>query len=162
MQMEIKSFLADIKLFTDNMVDVCFMLNQSKGIKNTMPQIDVWRGGVVVLSPRSPNAVKEMRVRLAQYGVEIVPQNLTQQQSKIVFKCNADNDVILLLGEVLKQQKLRLRSNQLKGLAQEVDHAVEQLPYVRASAFSRGVNALKNQIEVLKNIRNAHIGELSR
>lgn len=77
MQMEIKSFLADIKLFTDNMVDVCFMLNQSKGIQNTMPQIDVWRGGVVVLSPRSPNAVEEMRVRLAQYGVEIVPQNLT-------------------------------------------------------------------------------------
>lgn len=162
MQMEIKSFLADIKLFTDNMVDVCFVLNQSEGIKNAMPQIDVWRSGVVVLSPRSPNAAEEMRGRLAHYGVEIVQQNLTQQQSKIVFKCNADNDVILLLSEVLKQQKLRLRSNQLRGLSQEVDQAIQQLPYVQSGIGSRGVNALKNQIEVLKNVRNTHSRELTR
>lgn len=162
MQMEIKSFLDDLKFFTENMVSVRFMLNQTDYVMNTMPRIDAWRSGVVVLSPRSPKAAEEFRKRLAQYGVEVVPQNLTQQQSEVVFKCNADNDIVLLLGEVLKQQKLKMRSNQLDGLAQEVDHAVEQLPYVKASAFSRGVNALKNQIEVLKSVRMAHAKELAR
>ena len=162
MQMDIKSFLNDIKFFTDNMVSVRFMLNQTDYVMNTMPRIDAWRSGVVVLSLRSQKAAEELRKRLAQYGVEVVPQNLTQQQSEVAFKCNADNDIVLLLGEVLKQQKLKMRSNQLDGLAQEVDHAVEQLPYVRASAFSRGVNALKNQIEVLKNIRTLHAKELAR
>lgn len=162
MQMEIKSFLDDLKFFTENMVSVRFMLNQTDYVMNTMPRIDAWRSGVVVLSPRSPKTAEEFRKRLAQYGVEVVPQNLTQQQSEVVFKCNADNDIVLLLGEVLKQQKLKMRSNQLDGLAQEVDHAVEQLPHVRASAFSRGVNALKNQIEVLKNIRTVHAKELAR
>lgn len=162
MQMDIKSFLNDIKFFTDNMVSVRFMLNQTDFVMNTMPRIDAWRRGVVVLSPCSQKAAEEFRKRLAQYGVEVVPQNLTQQQSEVAFKCNADNDIVLLLGEVLKQQKLKMRSNQLDGLAQEVDHAVEQLPYVRASAFSRGVNALKNHIEVLKNIRTLHAKELAR
>lgn len=162
MQMEIKTFLDDIKFFTDNMLSVRFMLNQTDYVMNTMPRIDAWRSGVVVLSLRSQKAAEELRKRLAQYGVEVVPQNLTQQQSEVAFKCNADNDIVLLLGEVLKQQKLKMRSNQLDGLAQEVDHAVEQLPYVRASAFSRGVNALKNQIEVLKNIRTLHAKELAR
>ena len=162
MQMEIKTFLDDIKFFTDNMLSVRFMLNQTDYVMNTMPRIDAWRSGVVVLSLRSQKAAEELRKRLAQYGVEVVSQNLTPQQSEVVFKCNADNDVVLLLGEVLKQQKLKMRSNQLDGLAQEVDHAVEQLPYVRASAFSRGVNALKNQIEVLKSVRTAHAKELAR
>lgn len=162
MQMEIKSFLDDLKFFTENMVSVRFMLNQTDYVMNAMPRIDAWRSGVVVLSPRSPKAAEEFRKRLVQYGVEVVSQNLTQQQSEVVFKCNADNDIVLLLGEVLKQQKLKMRSNQLDGLAQEVDHAVEQLPHVRASAFSRGVNALKNQIEVLKNIRTVHAKELAR
>lgn len=162
MYMEIKAFLNDLKFFTENMVSVRFMLNQTDYVMNTMPRIDAWRSGVVVLSSRSPKTAEEFRKRLAQYGVEVVPQNLTQQQSEAVFKCNADNDIVLLLGEVLKQQKLKMRSNQLDGLAQEVDHAVEQLPHVRASAFSRGVNALKNQIEVLKNIRTIHAKELAR
>lgn len=162
MHMEIKAFLNDLKFFTENMVSVRFMLNQTDYVMNTMPRIDAWRSGVVVLSSRSPKTAEEFRKRLAQYGVEVVPQNLTQQQSEAVFKCNADNDIVLLLGEVLKQQKLKMRSNQLDGLAQEVDHAVEQLPHVRASAFSRGVNALKNQIEVLKNIRTIHAKELAR
>lgn len=162
MQMEIKTFLDDLKFFTENMVSVRFMLNQTDYVMNTMPRIDAWRSGVVVLSSRSPKTAEEFRKRLAQYGVEVVPQNLTQQQSEAVFKCNADNDIVLLLGEVLKQKKLKMRSNQLDGLAQEVDHAVEQLPHVRASAFSCGVNALKNQIEVLKNIRTIHAKELAR
>ncbi len=162
MQMEIKSFLDDLKFFTENMSSVRFMLNQTDYVMNAMPRIDAWRSGVVVLSPRSQKAGQEFGKRLAQYGVEVVSQNLTPQQSEVVFKCNADNDVVLLLGEVLKQQKLKMRSNQLDGLAQEVDHAVEQLPYVRASAFSRGVNALKNQIEVLKSVRTAHAKELAR
>lgn len=163
MQMEIKSFLNDIKFFTENMVSVRFMLNQTDYVMNTMPRIDAWRRGVVVLSPRSPKAAEEFRKRLAQYsGVEVVSQNLTQQQSEVVFKCNADNDIVLLLGEVLKQQKLKMRSNQLDGLGQEVDQVIQQLPYVRASAFSRGVNALKNHLEVLKNIRTAHAKELVR
>lgn len=162
MYMEIKAFLNDLKFFTENMVSVRFMLNQTDYVMNTMPRIDAWRSGVVVLSSRSQKTAEEFRKRLAQYGVEVVPQNLTQQQSEAVFKCNADNDIVLLLGEVLKQQKLKMRSNQLDGLAQEVDHAVEQLPHVRASAFSCGVNALKNQIEVLKNIRTIHAKELAR
>lgn len=162
MYMEIKAFLNDLKFFTENMVSVRFMLNQTDYVMNTMPRIDAWRSGVVVLSSRSPKTAEEFRKRLAQYGVEVVPHNLTQPQSEAVFKCNADNDIVLLLGEVLKQQKLKMRSNQLDGLAQEVDHAVEQLPHVRASAFSCGVNALKNQIEVLKNIRTIHAKELAR
>lgn len=162
MQMDIKSFLNDIKFFTDNMVSVRFMLNQTDFVMNTMPRIDAWRSGVVVLSPRSQEAAEEFRKRLAQYSVEVVPQNPTQQQSEVVFKCHADNDIILLLSEVLKQQKLKMRSNQLDGLAQEVDQMIKQLPHVHASAFSRGVNALKNHIEVLKNIRTAHTKELAR
>lgn len=163
MHMEIKAFLNDLKFFTENMISVRFMLNQTEFVKDVMPRIDAWRSGVIVLSPRSPKAAEEFRKRLAQYsGVEVVSQNLTQQQSEVVFKCNADNDVVLLLSEVLKQQKLKMRSNQLDGLAQEVDQAIQQLPHVHASAFSRGVNALKNQIEVLKNIRTTHAKELAR
>lgn len=161
MKVEVTQLLSDIKFFKENISEIRFMKNDGAW-HTSFPSIASWAQGDIVLQVKPvgsyAHVVGGLKNRLANYGVDATCVSVgAAVENALKFKARAGDDIIVILAKALADQKLQAKvgelSNQLSGLNQNVDQLVEQLPHVRHGAFSRGVNAMKNQVAVLQNIR---------
>lgn len=155
-----KDLVWAIDFLKENVVDVRFMMEGGRGwYTNTIPTVEKWNAGDIVLvsnNAKSPIIVAKI---LNELGIKanIVSTN-GQPDSAVKFTAKAGDDIIYILSMVMEQQKQQQKLSHaewvISGLTQNVDMLIEQLPHVKRGMFSHGVKAFKQQVEVLKNLRN--------
>lgn len=159
MKVEIRQLLTDISFFRETISAIRFV-REDNSYFTSFPSIAEWTGGDVILELRKGNSSAEIISRLAGYDIvareRTLPQGVISTNKGIQFNVKSDNDIICVLHKAFADGNLHKKAHQLDGLNQNVDQLVEQLPHVRHGAFSRGVKAMKNQIDTLKNIRAYH------
>ncbi len=155
MKVEIRQLLTDISFFRETISGIRFICEDNSYF-TSFPSVAEWTGGDVVLELRTSDSAAEIISRLADYNIVAVPQEGGYRTRSIRFAIKSDNDIICVLHKAFADSNLRKKAHQLDGLNQNVDQLVQQLPHVRHGAFSRGVKAMKNQIDTLKNIRAYH------
>lgn len=155
MKVEVKQILSDISFFSAVIYGIRFMKDKNETIWfTTFPSIADWTNGTVMLEIQHKRSAEEMKARLAAYGIEATLVSLgAPTEYAVKFSATSSDDIIAVLHKAMTEKAKRSKANYMAGLSQEVDQLIEQLPHIKRGAFSRGVNAMKNQVEVLKNIR---------
>lgn len=157
MKVEVRQFLADVELLRKIIVEIRFWLTDTRFMTD-FPAINMWtQGDISLATVASAEEKKEIVKRLAKYGVDA-----TVTANGIQFPAKSDDDIIVVLHHVVSQKKLLRKSYQLDTLHKNVEQTARQLPHVHSSVFSRGVNALKNQVQVLENIRQTQLKEMQK
>lgn len=159
MKLEVRQVLEDVSFFKEKVKEIRFMKKDGVWYTN-FPSIASWTDGDIVLVMKNSSSIDEVKQHLTGYGIQAAA---TQQETAVRFSAKAGDDIIFVLHKAMHEQKLQEKANrlanQINGLNQNVDQLIKQLPHVQRGAFSRGVNAFKNQVDVLKNIREVHIKE---
>ncbi|MBD5391495.1 hypothetical protein HDR66_01665 [bacterium] len=154
--MNVKQLLDNIKFLAETTVSVRFGINTLPGhvawTINKMPSIVEWNGDVCLECNKQiqPQIIKVLK----EFGIDAT---VDSKLDHVVFKTRYEHDIVAVLSEVINRQRDQKRLRHYEGLDQNVAQLVQQLPHVKHGVFSRGVNAMKNQVQVLKNIREQKI-----
>ena len=153
MQADIRQVLADVNFLREKITHIRFWYDD-KSFTESFPSIATWRRGNVSLKINgSSDDWAEFDNCLNRYGIQPQPDG----KGFYKFNVSSDHDIIAILYQALSQQRVYDQARQLSTLSQEVAQVTQQLPYVHSSIFSRGVNALKNQVQVLERVRLAFV-----
>ncbi len=161
MKVEVSKVLSDIAFFKEHAVGIRFLIDDKNWLTK-FPSIARWASGAVVIeTANNPAASKEIANRLAGYNINAKVVDLGERQNAgVKFQAIAGDEILAILQKAFAEreldQKLMVTSGHLKDLEANVDMLIKQQPYVQASLFSRGVNAMKQSIAVLQNVRRIH------
>lgn len=157
MKVEVRQFLADVEFLRNKVVEINFWLDNERFMK-TFPTINMWyQGDVSLVTLGTEDMNKIIAERLAAYGVAA-----TVTANGVKFAAKSNDDIIAVLYQVFKQKEWVKKAYQLNILHKEIEQTSHQLSYVHSSVLSRGVNALKNQVQVLENIRQTQLKEMQK
>lgn len=147
MQIEVKDTLADMKVLSETLSSVKFFMSDDTFVENRMPSIGRWDGGRVELVSSRGNIAGVLK----KYGVnaEFIAAS-DGQPARVSFMCHATDDIVALLNASLSIKRLQAKAKQYDGLAKDVDQLVQHESVMKPGVFGQGVNAVKNQIKVLK------------
>lgn len=158
MQADVRQVLADVNFLREKITHIRFWFND-KSFTESFPSIATWRQGDVSLKINGDNDDwAEFDNCMNRYGIQPQPDG----KGFYKFNVSSDHDIIAILYQALSQQRVYAQARQLANLHQEIEQTAHQLPHVRPSVFSRGVNALKNQVQVLENIRKIHLQQYQK
>lgn len=155
MQADVRQVLADVNFLREKITRIRFWFND-KSFTESFPSIATWRQGKITLKINGgKDDWNELDRCLNRYGIQTQPDG----DGFYKFNVSSDHDIIAILYQALSQQRVYDQARQLSTLSQEVTQVTRQLPYVHSSIFSRGVNALKNQVQVLERVRLACVDD---
>ncbi|MDE6571041.1 MAG: hypothetical protein K2L95_02370 [Alphaproteobacteria bacterium] len=158
MQADIRQVLADVTFLRQTVVRIRFWFDDNT-FTDSFPSIGTWRQGHVALDFNGGvDNQKKLDKCLNRYGI----QGHLDGNGFYKFHVQGDHDILVILAQALAQRKVYVQARQLSALNHEIEQTVQQLPHVRPSVFSRGVNALKTQVQVLENVRQAHLKEYQK
>lgn len=163
MQMEVKDTLEFINVMKRDMREVRFYINYSQFV-TTMPRIDAWTGGKVVLVCARPKFAPGLKELLEKSGivttVKIPASDLAE--CYIEFECKASDDIIKVISMVQGMQRTASRASAFNALAQDAEHVITHASHMESSVFSRGVKAHKDAVNVMASTLNVYRNLLSK
>ena len=165
MAVEVRQVVKDLLFFENALKGIRFM-KTDKSWYVGFPTIANWSKGDIVLEIRG-DVAKDVVDCLAAYGAQAEIVNIDGgTKNGVKFAATVADDVIFVLHKAIcdknRKDKISTLEHEMSGLTQNVDQLIQQLPNVQRGVFSRGVNAMKNQVEVLQNLRNAQNKKGSR
>lgn len=155
--MNAKQLLDNAKFLAEVLESVGFGINSLPGhvawTINRMPSVTEWNGKVHLFcnSANMPQIIKILK----EFGIDAKSDD--EKKDVVMFNTDPNHDIVALLADVIARQRDQKRLRHYEGLDQNVEQLIQQMPYVKHGMFSRGVNAMKNQVQVLENIRKQKI-----
>ena len=165
---KVAQILADIGYFRKKVSGMYFIPNVGSKIDVVLALNSDANGEYLDADDHYAVGVQNMKQRLASYGVKAQAVDFVRAingrdsknydiKNSVSFTIDTSDDILLLLvaGWELKEQDEKISSleYQLSTVDEKVEEAAEMAANLKRGVFSCGVNALKSQVDLLKNIR---------
>lgn len=154
MKIEVNEMFQDIKLFAAYVDGVCY--NNGTGVTTRAPNMADWplQHGKVTFVVGSEKRAELVKKALEKYSLQA--QIVNARPPLVEFECGLADDIMLIINMFQEKKYLRQQNdslkNQLSAVHSSVEQMADQIKYVKSSLFSKGVNALKHNVEVLNNV----------